>query len=153
MEIQNGNDSPRQRFVLVVDGTSVRPSTTNGQTTWDKRDQRVRASLITVLETTKCTWWLVLKPQRWCGINWPQYLKPKTSHQKSLLPFVFTVKRWVKSETETVEKHLSSFDVLRTQLKVVGIVVANKQATVTLIGSLPESYDGFVMSLTWQTKL
>jgi hypothetical protein len=31
--------------------------------------------------------------------------------------------------------------------------VANKQATVTLIGSLPESYDGFVMSLTWQTKL
>ncbi len=31
---------------LVVDGTSVRPSTTNGQIAWDRRDQRARASQV-----------------------------------------------------------------------------------------------------------
>jgi hypothetical protein len=75
----------------IVDGTSVRPSIANGQTTRDKRDQRARTSLITSLRNNQMHLVTSVKPQWMCGINWPQYLKPKTSHQLSLLPLVFIV--------------------------------------------------------------
>ncbi len=146
MEIQNGNDSPRQRFVLVVDGTSVRPSTTNGQTTWDKRDRRVRASLITSLRDNQMHLVTSAKTSKVVWDKLATIFETKDITSKVFATIRFYSKKM--SEPETVEKHLSSFNVLRTQLKVVGIIVANKQATAMLIGSLPESYDGFVMSLT-----
>jgi hypothetical protein len=52
------------------------------------------------------------------------------------------------SETESVKKHLSSFNVLRTQLEVVRTAMVDEQIIVVLFGSLPTSYGGFVVSLT-----
>jgi hypothetical protein len=78
---------------LVVDGKSVRPSTTNGQTTWERRDQRAKASFIINLRNNQMHLVTSAKTSWRCGINWPQYLKPNTSHQMSLLPFIFYSKK------------------------------------------------------------
>jgi len=135
----------------IVDGTSVRPSIANGQTICDIRDQKAKASLITSLRNNQI---LLVTSAKTTKEVWDKLVT--IFETKNITSNVFATTCFYSqniSEIESVKKHLSSFNVLKTQLEVVGTVVVDERAAIVLFGSLLESNDGFVMSLTKQNKL
>jgi hypothetical protein len=111
---------------LVVDGTNVRPSTTNGQSAWDRRDQRARASLITNLKDNQMHLVISAKTSMQVWDKLATIFETKDITSNVFPTICFYSKKM--SETESVEKHLSSFNVSRTQLEAIGTALVDEQA-------------------------
>jgi len=106
----------------IVDGKNVRPSTTNSQIGWDKRDQRARTSLITSFRDNKMHLVTNVKTSKevWDTLATIFETQDITSNVIATTCFYSQKMR----EIESVAKPLSSFNVSKTQLKAIRTTMA-----------------------------
>lgn len=144
----DGTNVRMQMFLLekdllkLVDGTEVRPITTTNQPSWDARDGRASLQILSLskLKTSKEAWDALVDVYETNMITTKMYLQ-KTFYSMKM------------SEEESIVDHINNFCSLVEQLATAGVAISDGDSAIALLETLPESYEGLVVSLRTKTTL
>src|SRR5690349_8546248 len=129
----------------VIDGTDVKPEKNDALNEWMKRDKKARVTICLALSDS------ILATVRNCDTAVSVWEKLSSVYEsKSLVNRLFMRRKLLTmkmSEGETLSTHINGIKTLTEQLAAVNASVSEEDFVMTLLMSLPESYEHFITAL------
>jgi gag-polypeptide of LTR copia-type len=138
----------------VVDETEKKPENDeNGAAAWTKKDKKALATISLTIKDSELVHVRTCKSSSEAWKKLAEVYETKGLARRLYLRRKFFTMQFQDNGEESMQEHINNATILAEQLDAIGAPVTDEDIAMTLLSSLPESYENLIVALESKTEI